>query len=186
MHWVPKIVQAIVVAIVLYYILVWGFDAVRALTSANYGLDDLARAQSVRGLGRLLDLGPADLVRLAAFVAAFKLAAVAVLTLHLIDRARSVPGALSNHDILEAALLLVVILTGVMTIPAVNEGSGSLIRQHAIDLLLAGTAAILSVIERLTVASHEQAEFSGARRPYAAVDPAGGRTLKRLSSWLWR
>jgi hypothetical protein len=163
MRWVPSITQAIIVGIALYFILFWGCDAVRVLTAEGYGLDDPARAEPLRGLGRMLGLGPADLFRLAAFIAAYKLTAVAVFAVHLIGRARAAPGAPFSHDILEAALLLVVILTAVLTAPAVSDNNGTLIRHYAIDLLLAGAAAILSVVERFVMSGRGQG--ADAARP---------------------
>jgi hypothetical protein len=130
MRWVPRIVQAIIVAIALYFVLFWGCEAAWSLTAQNFGLDDAGRAQAVRALGRLLDLGRSDLVRLAAFVAAFKLTAVAAFAIHLIGRARATPGSTASHDILEAALLLVVILTAAV---AVAERIGVALRRPGRD-----------------------------------------------------
>jgi hypothetical protein len=176
MRWIPKIVHALIAGVALYFILFWGCDAVRALTSPGFGLDDPARAQGVLALGRLLSLDHGDLVRVAAFLAAFKLTAVAVFALHLISRARAEPSAPFDHDLLEGALLLVVILTALMTAPAVIENDRALMRHGATDLLLAAVAALLSVTERFVVATQGQAAYPAAR----------GRATKRPSSWLWR
>jgi hypothetical protein len=187
MRWIPKIVQAIIVAIALYFILVWGCEAVWTLTSENYGVDDTTRAQSLRALGRLLDLGRGDLIRLAAFIAAFKLTAVAALAIHLIGRARAAVGATSHYDMLEAALLLVAILTGVIAVAAVSENNGAVIRHCAVDLLIAGVATILSVIERVADATRARAGDAPARSTNtAAAKPAGMHKVKRVSSWSGR
>jgi hypothetical protein len=184
MRWVPRIVQAIIVAIALYFVLFWGCEAAWSLTAQNFGLDDAGRAQAVRALGRLLDLGRSDLVRLAAFVAAFKLTAVAAFAIHLIGRARATPGSTASHDILEAALLLVVILTAAVAVAAVGENNGALIRNCAAELFLAGVAAILSAIERIGVALRRPGRDAAPRA--AVATPAGTQAIKRVSSWRQR
>ena len=57
---------AAIVAIALYFALVWGYDGLRILTSPSYGLEDVWRSQFVFAIGRLFSLGPIGLIKLAA------------------------------------------------------------------------------------------------------------------------
>jgi hypothetical protein len=59
---------SIIVLIALYFTLSWGYEALRVLTSPSYGFEDVWRSQFLFGIGRLFDLGPVGLVKLAAFL----------------------------------------------------------------------------------------------------------------------
>jgi hypothetical protein len=144
-----RFIRLIVVAAAIYFIVTWSFEAASALSTPNYGLDEATRAQGVRALAQLLGLDPGNTVRLAAFLAAFKLATVAAFALDLVLRAYRRPETDANHGVLEGALLLVVILTSATAITAVQDGDSALIRRCAIDFLIAGVASILIVVERL-------------------------------------
>ena len=72
------IVVAMLMAIALYFTLFWGFDALRVLTSPNYGLEDVWRSQFVFGVGHMFNLSPMGLIKLAAFFGVMKLATAAV------------------------------------------------------------------------------------------------------------
>jgi hypothetical protein len=185
MRFVSRIAGLIVVAVSLYFVVTWGSEAVRTLASPNFGLDDPERGQGVRALARFLDLGPDSLVRLAAFLAAVKLTAAAVLALHLVGRVRASNGASRNDELLDAALLLVVVLTLVMAMPAVLDGNRELVRLYAADLLMAGAAAIFSVIERTAAGPPVAAEKPAVRLATSDEIRAPGRQMKRVSSWLW-
>src|SRR3569833_2358468 len=69
---------ALIVAIALYFTMSWGLDGFRALTAPNYGLDDVWRSQLVFDAGRLLHLSPIGVIKLAAFLAAMKLAVAGI------------------------------------------------------------------------------------------------------------
>jgi hypothetical protein len=185
MRFVSRIAGLIVVAVSLYFVLTWASEAVHAVASPNFGLDDPERGQGVRALARFLDLGPDSLVRLAAFLAAVKLTAAAVLALHLVGRVRASNGASRNDELLDAALLLVVVLTLVMAMPAVLDGNRELVRLYAADLLMAGAAAIFSVIERTAAGPPVAAEKPAVRLATSDEIRAPGRQMKRVSSWLW-
>jgi hypothetical protein len=59
-----------IVAIALYFALAWGYDGLRILTAPSYGLEDVWRSQFVFAIGRLFNLGPIGLIKLAAFFGA--------------------------------------------------------------------------------------------------------------------
>ena len=101
---------SIIVLIALYFALSWGYEALRVLTSPSYGFEDVWRSQFLFGIGRLFDLGPVGLVKLAAFFATLKLAVACICALHIADRARCFMRGQPNSEILEAGLILVVLM----------------------------------------------------------------------------
>ncbi|MGH6741507.1 MAG: hypothetical protein ACREDY_21205 [Bradyrhizobium sp.] len=166
-------VVAMLLAIALYYTLFWGIDALRVLTSSSYGFDDVYGSQYVFGVGRLFRLGPEGLIRLAAFFAAMKLATAAVFATHIADRLRCiVSGAKPNAEILEAGLILVVALSIAAVVPALVSHNLPQAQQQTIELLLAGLAAALAIIERSDAkAEDEPVEHETAREPKIVAPP---------------
>lgn len=81
------------------------------LTSPSYGFEDVWRSQFLFGIGRLFDLSPVGLVKLAAFFATLKLAVAFICALHFADRARCFMRGQPNSEILEAGLILVVLIS---------------------------------------------------------------------------
>ena len=139
---------ALIVAIALYFTLSWGFDGLRALASPNYGLDDVWRSQLVFDAGRLLHLTPVGLIKLAAFFAAMKLAIAGICGLHIVDRLRSFAGGQADPQVLEGALIVVVVFGFLSVGPAVWSTNPSIVREYAIQILLACLGLALCIAER--------------------------------------
>jgi len=139
---------AMILAIALYFTLFWGYDAMRMLTSPTYGLEDVWRSQYVFGIGSVLGLAPMGLIKLAAFFATLKLAVAAICAVHIVDRFHSMASGKPVSDILEGALILVLIVTIVSAGPAVWSHNPDLVREQAIQLALAALATALSLLER--------------------------------------
>lgn len=139
---------ALIVAIALYFTLTWGLEGLRGLTSANYGLDDVWRSQLVFDLGRLFQLTPVGVIKLAAFVAAMKLAVAGICGVHILDRFRSFAGGNADPQILEGALSIVVVFSFLSVAPAVWSGNAQIVREYAIHILLACLALALCIAER--------------------------------------
>jgi len=139
---------ALIVAIALYFTLFWGYDAFRILSSPSYGLEDVWRSQFIFAIGRLLGLGPVGLVKLAAFFGALKLAVACICAIHIVDRFRCMMSGQANSEILEAGLILIVLINIASIGPAVSSHSSDLIREHILQLLLAGLAVALCILER--------------------------------------
>jgi hypothetical protein len=139
---------ALIVAIALYFTLTWGLEGLRGLTSANYGLDDVWRSQLVFDLGRLFHLTPVGVIKLAAFVAAMKLAVAGICGVHILDRFRSFAGGNADPQILEGALSIVVVFSFLSVAPAVWSGNAQIVREYAIHILLACLALALCIAER--------------------------------------
>jgi len=148
MRKVSSATVAMILAIALYFTLFWGFDALRVLTSPTYGLEDVWRSQYVFGIGRVFGLGPMGLIQLAAFFGTLKLAVAGICAVHIVDRFRCLAGGKAASEILEGGLILVVLVTIASVGPAVWAHNSDLVREQAIQLLLAGIATALCIVER--------------------------------------
>jgi hypothetical protein len=139
---------ATILAIALYFTLFWGFDALRILTSPTYGLEDVWRSQYVFGVGRMFGLAPVSLLQLAAFFGTLKLAVAVVCAIHLVDRLRSLAGGKPASEVLEGGMALVVLISVVSAGPAIWSQNSELVREQVIQLVLAGLAVALCMVER--------------------------------------
>jgi hypothetical protein len=148
---------AVIIAISLYFILFWGYDAYRILTSPSYGLEDIWRSQFIFAIGRLFGLGPVGLIKLAAFFGALKLAVACICALHIADRFRCMTRGEANSEILEAGLILVVLISIAAVGPAAWTHTTDLIREHTMQLLFAGLAVALCIVERNYIRRNEPA-----------------------------
>jgi hypothetical protein len=137
---------AAIVAIALYFTLVWGYDGLRILSSPTYGLEDVWRSQFIFAIGRIFSLGPIGLIKLAAFFGALKLAVACICALHIADRFRGRGQA--NSEILEAGLILVVAISILSVGPASWTNTIDLMREHTLQLLFAAFATGLCIFER--------------------------------------
>jgi hypothetical protein len=139
---------ATIVAIALYFTLVWGYDGLRILSSPTYGLEDVWRSQFIFAIGRIFSLGPIGLIKLAAFFGALKLAVAGICAIHIADRFRCLSRGQANSEILEAALILVVAISIVSVGPASWTDTIDLMREHTLQLLFAAFATGLCIFER--------------------------------------
>jgi len=142
-------IPVLVTGICLYFVVVFGREAITVFSSPIWGFENDAFARAVYVIGRVFDFGPTGLVQLAAFVGALKLAVAVVFALHLVDRFRPDREAGINHELLDAAALLAVFTTFLMAMPALLEATPQYLAPHRPALWLAGLAATLSMIERL-------------------------------------
>lgn len=167
-----------ILAISLYFTCVWGFDGLQALTSPNYGLDEVWRSQTVFGIGSLVGLGPLGLIKLAAFLGAVKLLAAVFCGLHILKRLRVLAGGEPDTEILEGALILVVAVSIVSAIPATWSYNAELVGEQAINLVLAAIATALCIAERRRAHAAETDEIA-----VAAADAALPRGVTWFSPW---
>ncbi len=156
-------IPVLVTGICLYFVAVFGREAVTVFSSPIRGLENADFARAVYDIGRLFDFGPTGLVQLAAFLGALKLAVAVVFALHLIDRFHPFRAGAINHELLDAAALLAVFTTFLMAMPALIEAMPQLLAPHRPALWLAGLAATLSMIERVAE--------SGELKPAAIIAP---------------
>jgi hypothetical protein len=164
---------AMIVAIALYFTLSWGLEGVRVFTSPSYGLDEVWRSQTIFVIGRVFGLDPVGLIKLAAFFGAVKFAVAAICALHILDRVHSFGGGKANAEILEGALILVVLISIVSAGPAAWAGNGEVVREQTIQLVLAALATALCMVER----SYAETEIKAADEDdtVEATIPPGAR-----------
>jgi hypothetical protein len=167
---------AMILAIAFYFTLFWGFDALRMLTSPTYGLEEVYRSQFVFAIGRLFDLAPLGLIKLAAFFAMLKFAVAAICAVHIGDRFRTLAGGKANTDILDAGLVLVMLITLASVGPAIWSNNAEVVREQAITLMLVGVAAGLGLLER---------SYQRADKPLPAKTSliAGNAVASRNAEW---
>src|SRR3569832_2942315 len=109
---------ALIVAIALFFAMSWGLDGFRALTSPNYGLDDVWRSQLVFDAGRLFFLSLFGFFLLVVFFVAMKLAVAGICVVHIADRFRAFAGGNADPQILEGALAIIVVYSFLSVAPA--------------------------------------------------------------------
>ena len=166
-------IPALITGVSLYFVFAFGREAIAIFASPIWGLENQAFARAVYGIGRVADLGPDGLVRLAAFLGAFKLAVAIVFALYLADRLNPYRRRELDHDLLDAAALLAVCATAIVALPALLEAAPQLLAPHRPALWLAGLAATLSMIER--VAQSEDFMRAAVPSPVMALPPRRGR-----------
>jgi hypothetical protein len=163
---IPAAAASIIVLIALYFTLSWGYEALRILTSPSYGFEDVSRSQFLFGIGRLFDLSPVGLIKLAAFFGALKLAVACICALHIADRVRCFMRGQPNSEILEAGLILVVLISIASVGPASWARSLDLMREHTFQLLFAALATGLCIFERHYAQRAQVADV----KPQPAID----------------
>ncbi len=149
MRWLPAAIPLLIAIIAFDFAIVFGFEAARILLSPMAGLDQLAFANLVFGIGRVTGLSPEGLVRLAVFFGALNLATAILFGLYLASRIRALQGVPVAHHLLDVGLILAVMSTIVVATPAVLNGATEFLVQQRLPLWLVGLAATLSLIERL-------------------------------------
>jgi hypothetical protein len=95
-------------------------------------------------IGAFFHFGTFELVKLAAFLAAVKLATAVVCAVHVVERAC---GKL-NSELLEGALLIVIALSALSCAPAVWSHNVDLLREYTMQLAMAGVGVALCMVER--------------------------------------
>ncbi|MGD9922984.1 MAG: hypothetical protein AB7V13_16320 [Pseudorhodoplanes sp.] len=159
MRWLPKTIPVLNAIIALDLAMVFGFEAFRVLTSPIYGLERIAFADVVYGIGGVAGLSGDGLFNVAAFLGAVYLTITVIFALHLASRIGAWRGGRVSHEMLDAGLILVVIATLAVATPAVLKGAPEILIQERLPLWLVGLAATLSMIERLPETDLRRAGF---------------------------
>lgn len=161
-RWLPRSIPFLVVSIALYFTFHFGLDAIRILTSPVHGLDLPDFAHVVHGIGRRFGFAATGLLQLAAFLGALKLAVAVLFAVYLVSRAKSLMGHEADHEVVDAAVLLIVSITVVAAMPALFDGQTDLLSAYRLPLWFGGLAVTLSMIER--VIAEEKASLRDAAR----------------------
>ena len=133
----------------LYFIPVWGRDAIRALISPYNGLEDRAHAAAAIYFRQLFDLGFNGLVLTSHILAGVKLVIVAAFASYLIEFARSlVMRRDADRETIDVVLILAVADIIICVLPALALGDAAVVRLYATQMLLVAGAITIIVVER--------------------------------------
>jgi len=133
----------------LYFIPVWGRDAVRALISPYNGLEDRAHATTAIYFRHLFDLNNNGLVVASHVLAGIKLVVVAAFAAYLIEFARScVTRREADRETIDVVLILAVADIFVSILAAVALGEAMIVRLYATQMMLLAGAITVIVVER--------------------------------------
>jgi hypothetical protein len=169
MRWLPKAIPVLIAIIALDFALVFGAEAVRVLSSPILGLDEFAFASLIYGLGRLFAVTGEGLFSLAGFFGGLYLTISLVFIMHLASRIGALRGGSVSHDLLDAGLILVVMVTLVTATPLILKGATDILVQERLPLWLVGLAATLSMIERLPDTKAESIRPNVVERLWARI-----------------
>lgn len=148
-HRLPGLGSVNLALLSLYFIPVWGRDAVRALISPYHGLEDRAQAAAASYFGQLFDLAFSGLVLTSHILAGVKLVIAAAFVAYVIEFARSwVIGRDPDRETIDVVLILAVVGIIICMLPALALGDAALIRLYATQLLLLAGAIATIVVER--------------------------------------
>ena len=153
--------------VALYFVPVWGTDALKALTSPYNGFEDRAQATAAIYFRHLFDFGLDGLMRTSHVLAGIKFVVAIAFVAYLIDFARAlVVRRAPNRETLDVALLLAASVIMIWAWPALGGGDAALIRLHATEFLLLTGAMIVLMVERQI----EESEAAPAREPQDALE----------------
>jgi hypothetical protein len=150
----------------LYFVPVWGNDALRALTSPYNGFEDRAHAAVAVSFRDVFDLGLTGLLRTSSMLAGIKMVVAAGFVAYLIEFARALATRQEpNRETVDALLLAAVAAITVWMLSAVMLGDVEVVRLQATQFLLLVGAAGVIMIERQIERPAEIRSTHGATDP---------------------
>lgn len=141
-------ISIIICGIAAYFALHWGTDAVMILASPLHGMDNAAFTHIVNGFGRLFGLSQDGIVICATAFGTAKLGVASIFALYLVRRLTGIADQQTDHDLLEAGLILVVVTIAALAAPLVFDELATVLNQFRVPLWLVGLAATLTMVER--------------------------------------
>ena len=180
MRSVPSLGSAKVALISLYFVPIWGGDALRALTSPFHGFEDRVHATAAIYFRQLFDFGLDGLVRTSNVLACIKFVVAIAFVAYLIDFARAVVMRRQpNRETLDVVLVLAGSAIMIWAWPALGSGEAGLIRLHATQFLLLTGAMIVVMVERqIEEAATVPARVTAAAREQEAERRAVAATVE--------
>lgn len=184
MRAVPYATSTVMVIVSTYLVLVWGYEGVWTLNTPLYGLGDFLSSQTVYSFGRVFDLSPAGLTRLAAVFASVKLVAVGAFIWHLVAWVRDWRAGEKRQDgVFEGALILSGLLIVVMATAPLIDGNRGLIEVHASYLLLVLLMGGALALEQLKAAEEAPDPVAQERTHKVTVGENLAPWVRRWSRW---
>lgn len=149
----------IVIGLSIYFTLVFGFGAAKALLLPLRGHGDDPTTAAAFFAGHAFGFGPSGLTLTAAAIGATKLAIAGFFLLYLFERAYAAICRVQSeeHETLDVAVMCGAVLTVLLAVPAWSAGDLGTARTHLANLMLALVAIGVSLYER----------YAPARRPPA-------------------
>lgn len=133
----------------LYFIPVWGREAVRALVSPYNGLDDRAQAIGAMFFRRLFGLDYGGVVLVSHVLAGIKLVIAAAFVSYLIEFARAwVMRREADRGTIDVVLILAVADIALSMLPVGAFGDAALVQLYSTQMLLVAGAITVVVVER--------------------------------------
>jgi len=133
----------------IYFVPTWGRDAVRALISPYYGLEDRVHTAAAVYFRQLFDFGINGLVLTSHVLAGLKLVIAAGFVAYAIEFARAwATGRDAERETVDVVLTLAVVGIVIWALPALALGDGELLRLYATQMLLVSGAIIVITVER--------------------------------------
>jgi len=149
MRYHPRLGAANAAMVSIYFVPVWGGEALRALTSPFNGFEDRAQAVAAAYFRAMFDFGLDGLVRTANTLAAIKFVIAVGFVAYLIDFARALAiGREPNRETLDIVLAVASAALMLWAWPALMAGEAALIRVDATQFLLLTGAMIVLLVER--------------------------------------
>ncbi len=172
MQRLPSIGHVNAVLVALYFIPLWGREAVRSLTSTVYGLDERANMAAAVFYRQVLNLDHDGLARVANLLGGLKLVMAAMFVAFIIDVSRGIAvGPTGDRITLDVALFLAVVGILAWMVPAYAFGFGDLVRLNATQFLLVIGAVIVTMVERAIEPAPIAATRSATWLALKQVDP---------------
>ena len=158
----PRLGAVNAALISIYFAPVWGTEALRALTSPMYGLQEPVHVVAAGYYRALLDLGVEGLVRTSYVLSGLKFVVAIGFLAYLIDFARAlVVGRQPNRETLYTVLILAGVSIVFSAWPALGSGNADLIRLQATQFLMLTGAMIVISVDR-HISRHDQIEEAEA------------------------
>ena len=150
MRWEPSVGHVAAALIGLYFVPVFGLQALWALTSQVYGLDQPDMLAAVLFYRDAFALGPNAVAAVASLLAAVKLVMAGLFLAVTVDLLRGIQSRdPSDWATIDAALMFGALGIAAWALPAYLGGAGDIFRWHATHVLMITSALVVVTMERL-------------------------------------
>lgn len=167
----PSLGSVNLVLLSLYFIPVWGREAVRALISPYNGLEDRAQAAAAIYFGGLFDLGSNGLIVTSHVLAGIKLVITAAFVSYVIEFARGwVTRREPDRETIDIVLILAVTNVLICLMPALMLGDAAMVRPYATQMLLIAGAITVIIAERHAAPASESPRAATTARDVDTSD----------------
>jgi hypothetical protein len=166
----PRLGSVNAALLAVYFVPVWGRDALRVLTSPFFGFEDRAHAAAISYFRAVFDLGIDGLMLVSGFLAALKLVIAAGFVAYLIEFARAlVMRREPNEETLDTVLFLALGAIMLWAWPGFALDDAGVTRLHATQFLLLSGAAIVILAERQMPVTAQETTSAPAPAPPVAI-----------------